>query len=440
MQHDAQGCALTGASPDAISLYDQAVRAFTLAYGDSIGLFEAARQTAPDFTLAHLGKAWVLVLSNDAIFGAAARTLLATAKALPANAREQAHMAALSHAVEGHRASAVRILDRHLMHEPCDLLAHYAAMLLDAFQGGFAFVRDRSARALPRWSKSQPGYGILLSFYGFGLEEAGDYARSEQTARAAAELEPHGYWPHHAVSHVMEMTGRPEAGLAWMAAREPLWAAKENANRVHIWWHRALFHVELGQYAAAMAIYDGPVLATQKPVGISLTNASALLWRLEMLGLPAGDRWQDLATLWQGHADGRLCLFADIHAAMTAIRAGQGAEVERLRTAMQATAGGGSEVAPAYGQIGLPVVEGLAAFHDGAYAAAVEHLLPARVHLWKMGGSHAQRDIIDWTLTEAAVRAGQRNVAISLAHERLGLRPDSAPNQRFLQAAQSIAA
>ena len=67
-------------------------------------------------------------------------------------------------------------------------------------------------------------------------------------------------------------------------------------------------------------------------------------------------------------------------------------------------------------------------------------LLPARADLWRMGGSYAQRDLIDWTLAEAAVRAGQRDVAVSLAHERLGLRPESAPNQRFLAEAEAIAA
>ncbi len=440
MLRDAQGHDLTGATDAAVIHYDNAVRAFTLAYGDTIGALDAARQAAPDFTMAHLAKAWVLALANDAVMINPARDLLQAAGTLPANTREATHAAALAHAVEGHRMAAVRILDRHLMQDPTDLLAHYAAMLLDAFQGRFHCVRDRSARALPRWSKSQPGYGILLAFYGFGLEEAGNYAQAEDTARAAAALEPHGYWPHHAVSHVMEMTGRPADGLDWMVARKPLWSAKDNANRVHIWWHKALFHVELGQYDEALAIYDGPIVATQRPLGISLTNASALLWRLEMLGCDAGQRWHDLAAIWHGHANGRLCLFADIHAAMTALSAGQSSEIETLLAAMQATAASGTEVAPAYRDTGLPVVEGLSAFHDGRYAEAVDLLLPARADLWRMGGSHAQRDVVDWTLSEAAIRSQQRDIALALAHERLGLRPDSAPNRRFLQAAEAIAA
>ena len=57
-----------------------------------------------------------------------------------------------------------------------------------------------------------------------------------------------------------------------------------------------------------------------------------------------------------------------------------------------------------------------------------------------MGGSIAQRDLVMWTLAAAAVRAGQRNVALALANERLALRPGSAANRRFQQEARAIAA
>jgi hypothetical protein len=67
-------------------------------------------------------------------------------------------------------------------------------------------------------------------------------------------------------------------------------------------------------------------------------------------------------------------------------------------------------------------------------------LLPARFNLWKMGGSHAQRDVIEWTLAVAAVRAGQHDIALSLAYERLATRPESVPNRRFLRQAEAIAA
>jgi len=439
MIQDAQGHQLSGATAAAAATFDQAVRAFNLVHGDAVGLFDAAREAAPDFPMAYLGKAWVFIVANDPGLRTRAAALVDAARPLPLNEREQAHLAALSLLCQGSRTAAVAVLDRHLMRYPFDLVAHQGATLTDGFLGRFHWVRDRSARALPFWSKEQPGYGTLLAMHAFGLEEAGDYTRAEDESRAAAELEPLSFWPHHTVAHVMEMTGRPEDGLGWMAAREPLWSTPEHMNQVHIWWHKALFHLELGQYEEALALYDGPMRATQRPVALSLTNASALLWRLDTLGCDIGDRWPELAALWKGHADGKCLVFGDIHAAMAELRSGQEALVERRLAAMRETAANGAEAAGLYRTVGIPIVEGLVAFHRGAWAEAVELLLPVRFDLWQIGGSYAQRDVVDWTLTEAALRAGQRDVALSLAHERLASRPRSAPNRRFLRHAEAIA-
>jgi tetratricopeptide (TPR) repeat protein len=440
MIQDAQEHYLSGATETAARAYDEAVRAFNLVHGDAVGLFDTAREAAPDCVMAHLGKAWVFTIANDPGLRTQAAALVETVRPLAMNEREQAHLAALTHLVQGSRAAAVGVLDRHLMRYPFDLVAHQGAALTDGFLGRFHWVRDRSARALPFWSKHQPGYGSLLAMHGFGLEEAGDYARAEDESREAAELEPLSFWPHHTVAHVMEMTGRPEDGLGWMTAREALWASPGHMNQVHIWWHKALFHLELGQYDAALALYDGPMRATQRPVALSLTNASAILWRLDTLGYQIGDRWRELAALWQDHADGKCLVFADIHAAMAELRSGQDALVERRLAAMRETASNGVEAAALYRTVGMPIVEGLTAFHRGDYADAVELLLPVRFDLWQIGGSHAQRDVVNWTLTEAAVRAGRRDIALSLAHERLAARPRSAPNRRFLRQAEAVAA
>jgi tetratricopeptide (TPR) repeat protein len=440
MIEDAQGHRLTGATPEAAAAYDEAVRAFTIVYGDALGRFDIARDATPDFVMAYLGKAWLLALANDPVLLPEARDLVETARRLPASERETGHLAALSQLVAGARAGAVALLDRHLMRFPFDIVAHQAAALMDGFLGRFHCVRDRSARALPLWPKDRPGYATLLAFYGFGLEEAGDYAHAEDISREAAELEPLSFWPHHTVAHVMEMTGRPEDGLGWMAAREALWSGPGHANEVHIWWHRALFHLELGQYEAALALYDGPIRGTQRPLALSLTNATALLWRLDTLGLAIGERWQAEADLWADHADGKCLVFADIHAAMAELCAGREKLVVERLAAMRGTAASKAEAAHLYRTVGVPIVEGLAAFHRGDYADAVERLLPARVELWRIGGSYAQRDVMDWTVTEAAARAGMRDVALALAHERLASRPRSRPNRRFLEQAQALAA
>jgi hypothetical protein len=133
-------------------------------------------------------------------------------------------------------------------------------------------------------------------------------------------------------------------------------------------------------------------------------------------------------------------VFADIHAAMAELGAGRELRVERRLAAMRETAAGGAEAAGLYRTVGIPIVEGLEAFHRGAYSDAVERLWPVRVDLWQIGGSHAQRDVVDWTLAEAAVRSGSRAVALALAHERLAARPRSVPNRSFLSRAQALAA
>src|SRR5215471_15983535 len=190
MIQDAQGHYLSGATAEAASTYDRAVRAFNLVHGDAVGLFDMAREAAPDFAMAYLGKAWVFTVANDPGLRTKAAALVETARALTLNEREQSHLAALSHLVQGARAAAVAVLDRHLIRYPFDLVAHQGAAVTDGFLGRFPRVRDRSARALPFWSKDQPGYGALLAMHGFGLEEAGDYVRAEDESRAAAELEP----------------------------------------------------------------------------------------------------------------------------------------------------------------------------------------------------------------------------------------------------------
>lgn len=440
MAKDAQGHSLSGATAAAAECIDKAVRAFTLNYGDVIACVDGAQEHSPQCPMVSLIRAWVPAQSNDPALLAGARALVAQLHSSEMNERELAHLAALQLTVNGRWPSAVALLDRHLMSYPHDLVAHQVAMRLDGFQGRFAREAGRAARALPFWSEQQPGYAIMLSFYGFGLEESGDFARAEDIGRRTAELEPFGYWPHHAISHVLEMTGRAQEGLQWMEEREPLWSTAQHTNRVHLWWHKALFHVELGEFDEALGLYDNQIAATVRPNGNSLCNPTALLWRLETLGCEAGERWQPLFELWQERANGRTSLFNDVHAAMTALRAGQMRSFEDLLVAMRAMAADNGELAPSYRDFGVPAVEAMAQFTAGNYRDCVERLLPVRTELWRMGGSIAQRDLIEWTLTEAAVRAELPGVARSLANERLSWRPNSAINRRFLSQAQAIAA
>ena len=58
--------------------------------------------------------------------------------------------------------------------------------------------------------------------------------------------------------------------------------------------------------------------------------------------------------------------------------------------------------------VGLPVCRSLAHFGAGRYEQALAELLPVRTRVHEFGGSHAQRDAVERTLLEAAIRAGRR--------------------------------
>lgn len=166
----------------------------------------------------------------------------------------------------------------------------------------------------------------------------------------------------------------------------------------------------------------------------NLVDASSLLWRLQLLGVDVGDRWDELADTWTQHADGRCYPFNDVHAALAYIGAGRRSDATDLvKIAHQGSTQ--SEMNRWMRETGAPVIDGLLLFERGDFAGAIEPLLAARQIANVFGGSHAQRDVIDWTLTEAAIRGKVAPLARALVQERLALRPESRVNIAFARRA-----
>ncbi len=437
MTTDRQGHTLSGASATAVQAYEQAVTAFHLYRGDPMGLLEQATTEAPRFAMAHILKAHLLALATEPGCAAMARELLQTVRALPLNDLEASHAAVIERVLQGEWTEAAHAMDRHNVQHPYDIVALQAGHLIDFYRASARNLRDRIARVLPHWSADMPGHSIVLGMYAFGLEECGDYARAEATGREALDAQPLDCWAHHAVAHVMEMQGRPQDGIGWMRAREPHWSGDDNFFKVHNAWHGALCHLELGQHDAVLALYDGVVRGTPSAVVLDMVDASALLWRLHLAGVAVGDRWQELAQAWDAHADGQLYPFNDWHGVMAYLGADRMGDVQRLRDALRQAAGH-SEVSRWAAATGADLVEGFTAHWRGDHAAAVQHLYRARHIVDRFGGSHAQRDIIDGTLIESALRAGQRGMAEALAHERLALKPHSPVNRNLLKRARAV--
>lgn len=431
---DAQGHAISGASREAAAHFDQAVTAFNLYRGDPMAAIDAALAAAPRFAMAALLKAHLMAVATEPAASQAARDLLAEVARWPLNERERSHLVAVRHILAGDWSAAAQTLDMHHTEWPYDIVALQVGHLVDFFRANPRSLRDRIARTLPQWSADMSGHGFLLGMLAFGLEESGQYAQAEDAGRAALLTEPRDCWAHHAVAHVMEMQARHEDGVGWAVSREPHWSGPDNFFQVHNWWHRALCHLELGQVDAVFSLYDGPIRAARSAVGVDMIDASALLWRLQLAGHGVGDRWQELASAWDVHADGRSYAFNDWHAAMAWLGAGRMGDAQALETRLR-TAAPASEAARWAAGTGADLVAGFVAFEQGRFDDAIETLWRARPIANHFGGSHAQRDVIDWTLTEAALRGGRQTVAEALARERLALRPNSGMNQAFLRRA-----
>jgi len=439
MSSDRQGNRASGATGEAMSHFDQAVSEFNVYRGDPVATVDRALAAAPEFVMAHLLKAYLLGLATEPQATAQAMEITEQARGLAMDEREASHLAVLDRLLRGNWTAAAMAMHLHNVQYPHDLLGLQAGHLMDFYRAGARDLRDRIARALPRWSASTPGYSIVLGMYAFGLEETGDYVRAEATGREAIDGEPLDCWAHHAVAHVMEMQGRAQDGIGWMTAREPYWTGDDNFFKVHNWWHRALCHLDLGQTGEVLQIYDGPIRGSRSAIALDLVDASALLWRLHLTGHDVGDRWQELALCWDQHADGRLYPFNDWHAVMAYLGAGREREIDRVIAALERSATGDVDTAAWARTTGLPLIRGFRAFWRGDYRTCAEGLHAARAIVNQFGGSHAQRDVIDWTLTEAALRGGLTALAEALAHERLALKPHSPLNRLFLKRAQIAA-
>jgi hypothetical protein len=281
---------------------------------------------------------------------------------------------------------------------------------------------------LPAWDAHTPGYSYLLGMHAFGLEEAGHYAAAEAAGRRALDLQPADGWAVHAVTHVMEMQGRINEGIAWLTQREADWSPTAAANMFapHNWWHLALFHLDRGDYGRVLEIYDTRLTGPQADSLLVLVDSTALLWRLRLEGVAIGDRFERVADLWQLRLDEERGFYAfnDVHAMISFAATDRRGVASRLQLDMGITAQKGTGTNRMMtAEVGLPLAQAFRAHARGAYALSADLLDATRDGAHRFGGSHAQRDLLSLTLIDAALRAGDTARAHHVLNERITLKP-----------------
>lgn len=421
---DIRGHILTGASQDAAIAYSDALNQFAMFSGDPVAAAESMIEREPGFAMAHALKAWLYLLGGAPVAVPVARETIGHASALPATSQERGHLVALGHLAAGRFHEASRVIEEVAIEHPRDLLALIAGHQLDYFTGNARMLKDRVARALPAWLKATPGRHSVLGMYAFGLEENGQYWEAEEHGRAALAEQPRDGWARHAVAHVLEMQGRHDQGIAFMREDLPAWTS-DSFLAVHNWWHLALYHLELGQIDEVLDLVDGPISGGATPQMLELVDASAMLWRLHLRGVELGGRWQALVQRYQAIWVAGSYAFSDLHAVMAFIGAGRRDLVEETLEIQSIAALSASDNAGFSHEVGYPLMKAFKAFGDGRYAEAVSLIRPVRSIAARFGGSNAQRDVIDLTLIEAAIRGGDHRLARALAAERVTAKHDS---------------
>lgn len=439
MQRDAQGHELRG-SPASVAAYDGAVADYFALGGDPVGKLKVALAADPGFALGATAIAALYLGGGFRADHAEIRSALRAARAAArrASPRERLHLEAVETWAEGRLKDATAVWEEILVEHPTDALALRLAQDGYFFLGASMALRDSVARVLAEWPDDDPLTGYVWGHRAFGLEETGDYVGAEAAAREALRRNPADAWATHALAHVFEMTSRPEEGVAFLTGSRARW---RDAHFLagHNGWHLALYLIELGRFEEVLAGFDHYMVAALKTdATLDRTDAAALLWRLELEGVDVGARWAPVRRAWGLHLHDHTMAFNDLHLAFAAAR--DPALAAQLRASLGAFAseaeGDNADVMAA---LGRPLIDAMLDFGEGRYAEAAEAILPLRYDVWRIGGSHAQRDVVDLTLISAAERAGERALARALLAERAALRPTPRWRARLAAARAALA-
>src|ERR1017187_3065260 len=385
------------ASPGAVALLDEAIEDLAALAGDPVAEAEAAGAADDSLVLGHIYRAYLQLYSTTPGGVAAAGDILKQLDETVMGEREAHHLRAARSWVQGNWEATTRSLERALLRHPRDLLALKVAQDLYFFLGNRLELRDTAARVLPAWPRERPGWGYVQGIYAFGLEENADYRQAESRARAALEHNPRDVWSVHALAHVLEMEGR---------------------------------HRELGEIDEALALYDDPMRAGRSAEWLDVVDAAALLWRLSLFGADVTERAEQLAADISDLVSSPVYIFNDWHAVMTFGLAGDHPRNELVVAAnrhLTAPTNRG-----AVERAGLDLLEAFSAFAAGRPDRAIDLLIDIRPRAHAVGGSHAQRDIIDLTLIAAATRAGDDALARALVTERVARKPAAEASARQL--------
>lgn len=417
---------MTAVSAEAVRLLDATIDAYAGARSDTRARLDATLAADGDFTLAHCVDGYLRMLASkregrEEARRAVARAREAALRRAPST-RELRHADALDAWSRGDMRAASGLWISILREHPLDLLAIKVSQFVLSYLGESDAMRDLLAAVLPFWDATMPGYGYVLGCCAYALEEAGEYAQAERLGRRAVELNPCDIWAAHAVAHVAEMEGRRREGIAWIADAASHWHGCNNFA-FHLRWHEALFRLDLDEHERVLDVYDREVRADHSDEYLDIANAVSLLWRLEQTEVDVGDRWRELAERARRHIDDHSLVFVDLHYLIALAATGDTKAVEEFLGSCERFASETATEASVMADVGLPLAHAVVAHRHAQFGRVVDLLLPIHDRFRRIGASHAQRDLFEQLLIDAAWRDRRLPVALELLADRTGRRP-----------------
>jgi hypothetical protein len=447
MFEDAHGLPMAAASAQAVQAFDHALMGYIGYRADTPKRLAAVFELDPELGLAHCLKGYFAMLSykSSALPMAGEAATDAERMTRSATPRERAHVAALRNWTNGEPDNAVRVWEQILTEHPRDVLAFRLAHFVNFWLGQPELMLASVRRVEPHWGPELPAYGTILGCRCFAHEESGYYTEAEAAGRAAIDHDPGDLWAAHGVAHVMEMQGRRSEGIAWIDSLQGNWEEANNL-RHHLWWHAAMFHFELGHVDRVLELYDqrfrnlaSPLTEGIPDLYIDVQNAASMLFRLQRHGVDVGDRWTELADKAEDRIGDCLSAFTLPHWMMALAATGRHAAGERTLEAMRGFAQGPGLTALLVGRYALPVCEAVLAHARGDSARAVAQMRLVLGGMYRLGGSHAQQDVLEQLYLDAAVRAGLHD-DVRLLLERVAGRHPVPPQRRagYAEAARAV--
>lgn len=383
-----------GGSGESITAWDQAWASFMHFTGDPADELATANRDDDHFVLGPVFTATYTVLAGSPLDAPELEREVRRARERTAAAgRERLHLAALEHLVRGDFTSAGEAWDEAAA-DSLDFAAVRFAHDVYLHVGDNERRLHSSEHALARWSRTDPGYSFLLGQHSFSLGEMNRLEEAEHIGQRALEIDPDDAWARHALAHVYETTGNTEAAIGLLRGSIDRWSSQALLAH-HIWWHLAVRLLAADDIAGALEVHD--LCLPDSTTAFRLCDQASLLWRIELRGRSVGDRWDTLADRWDAVPQRHTCGFLDLHAALTFSRRPHHPGANRWFEGLAHRADNGSENDEIYREVVQPLVEAVRAYGSGRPDRTLALLDRLGDETRRIGGSNAQRNLIELT-------------------------------------------